>query len=127
MHHPDVITFIDSPPGTSCLVMETLAGADYCLLVSEPTLFGAHNLAMVHELVTLMKIPAGVILNKVQGGDDPSERYCLDHEIPVLGRIPFDRRLGLLNSEGRIAAQVDPAYRTLFSNLLTRLIEEASV
>lgn len=124
---PDVITFIDSPPGTSCLVMETLAGADYCLLVSEPTLFGAHNLAMVHELATLMKIPAGVILNKVQSGDDPSERYCLDHGIPVLGRIPFDRRLGLINSEGKIAAQVDPAYRTLFSNLLTRLIEEASL
>ena len=36
--------FIDCPPGSSCSVMESIKNADFCVLVSEPTIFGAHNL-----------------------------------------------------------------------------------
>lgn len=85
---PDVPVFIDCPPGTACIVMETVASADYCILVAEPTIFGSHNLKMVHELVTLMGKPVGVVLNKVQEGDDPSEEYCLQNDVKILGRSP---------------------------------------
>ncbi len=123
----DLPVFIDCPPGTSCLVMETIAGADYCLLVAEPTLFGAHNLAMVHELVNLMGKPSGVILNKCQEGDNPSEDYCRKHGLPVIGRIDFDPRLGLMNSSGEIAARLDKSYKTLFSGLLEIIGKEAGL
>lgn len=110
--------FIDGPPGTACIVMETIKGADFCLLVAEPTLFGAHNLQMVHELVALMGKPFGVVLNKCQAGDNPSEIYAEQHHIPILGRIPYDETLGLLNSNGQIVARVDDRYRQLFISLL---------
>ena len=41
---------IDCPPGSACIVMESIRDADYCILVAEPTLFGLHNLKMVYEL-----------------------------------------------------------------------------
>ena len=46
----DEITFIDCPPGSSCSVMESIKDADFCVLVTEPTIFGAHNMKMVAEL-----------------------------------------------------------------------------
>lgn len=125
--HSDLLTVIDCPPGTSCIVMDTVAGADYCVLVAEPTIFGAHNLAMVHELVTLMGKPFGVVLNKIQEGDNPSGQFCKDKEIPVLGRIPFDQKLGLLNSNGAIAVREDEAYRKIFSDLLAAIRKEAGL
>ncbi len=122
---PGRLTLIDCPPGTSCIVMDTVSGADYCVLVAEPTIFGAHNLAMVYELLTLMEKPLGVVLNKVQQGDNPSGQFCIEKGIPVLGSIPFDQKLGLINSKGEIIAQQDEHYRDLFSDLLARILEEA--
>ena len=40
----DKQTIIDCPPGSACVVMESIKDADYCVLVAEPTLFGVHNL-----------------------------------------------------------------------------------
>ena len=122
---PDLLTFIDCPPGTSCIVMETVAGADYCVLVAEPTIFGAHNLAMVYQLVNLMGKPLGVVLNKIQEGDNPSEAFCLEKGLPILGSIPFDQKLGLINSKGEIAVREDQGYRIWFEELLTVILEEA--
>ena len=117
--------FIDCPPGSACAVMESIKGADFCVLVAEPTVFGAHNLAMVYELVTLFRKPFGAVLNKCQAGETPSETFCLEHRIPILGRIPFDTGLGALNSEGNIAARENQRYRELFASLLERIGKEA--
>jgi MinD superfamily P-loop ATPase len=117
--------FIDCPPGSSCAVMESIRDADFCVLVAEPTVFGAHNLAMVHELVTLFKKPFGAVLNKCLAGDNPSEAFCMEHGVPILGRIPFDAELGALNSEGKIAARESKRFQMLFSSLLERIGKEA--
>lgn len=118
------LTFIDCPPGSACIVMESIKDADFCLLVAEPTTFGAHNLAMVHELTELMRKPYGVVLNKCLEGENPSETYCILHSIPILLRIPFDLELGRLNSNGHIVAREQEHYRTLFSQLLESVQKE---
>lgn len=120
--HP---VFIDCPPGSACAVMESIQNADFCVLVAEPTTFGAHNLAMVYDLVTLFHKPFGAILNKCQAGENPSEAFCLKHQIPILGCIPFDAELGGLNSEGKIAVRENQRYRELFGSLLERIRKEA--
>ncbi len=117
--------FIDCPPGSACAAMESIQDADFCILVAEPTLFGAHNLAMVHELVMLFEKPFGVVLNKCQEGDNPSEAFCLEHAIPILGRIPFDKDLAILNSEGRIAVRENEGFREVFTSLWERIEKEA--
>jgi len=117
--------FIDCPPGSACTVMESIQDADFCVLVAEPTVFGAHNLAMVYELVSLFHKPFGAVLNKCQAGENPSETFCREHRIPILGRIPFDSALGALNSEGKIAVRENQHYRKLFSSLLEQIGKEA--
>lgn len=118
--------FIDCPPGSSCIVMESIRFADYCILVAEPTLFGMHNLKMVHELVTLMGKPYSAVLNKCVGGDNPSEKFCIDNNISISGRISFDNELGTLNSNGMISVRVQSTYREMFESLLQEILKEAS-
>ena len=119
------MTFIDCPPGSACTVMDSIKDADYCILVAEPTLFGAHNLKMVWELVELFDKPYGVVLNKCQGGDNPSEAFCIEKGIDILGRIDYDKELGELNSNGEIVARVSEKYKAIFSTLLENVIKEA--
>ncbi|WP_088187001.1 ATP-binding protein [Desulfosporosinus sp. FKA] len=111
-------TVIDCPPGSACTVMESIKDADYCLLVAEPTLFGVHNLNMVHELVTLFGKPHGVVLNKCQEGDNPAEEFCLEKGINIIGKIPFENELGTLNAQGHIAVRKNETYREFFSSML---------
>ena len=117
--------FIDCPPGSSCAVMESKRDADYCVLVAEPTVFGAHNLAMVYELVELFGKPSGVVLNKCIEGENPSEMFCLENHVPILGKIPFDSELGTLNSEGKIAVRESERFRALFAPIQECIGKEA--
>lgn len=117
---------IDCPPGSACVVMESIIDADYCVLVAEPTIFGVHNLAMVHELVQIFNKPYGVVLNKCFEGENPAEIYCTEHQITVLGRIPFDQELGHLNSNSEIVSHVSDKYRTIFTGILNQTKEAIS-
>jgi MinD superfamily P-loop ATPase len=120
----DELTFIDCPPGSACVVMESIKDADYCVLVAEPTIFGVHNLEMVYELVRLFNKPYGVVLNKCMDGENPAETFCLDRNINVLGKIPFESELGTLNSNALISVRENKKYKDMFSNILQRVTKE---
>ena len=116
---------IDCPPGTACVVMESIKDADFCLLVAEPTVFGEHNLRMVHELVTLLQKPHAVLLNKcLPEGVNPSETFCRAHGVPLLGAIPFTQEVATLNADAHIAARETETYRTIFSGLLQTIRQQ---
>lgn len=112
------LSIIDCPPGSACIVMESIKDADFCVLVAEPTAFGAHNLEMVYELVSLFGKPFGVVLNKCLDGENPSEEFCKEKGIKILGKIPFEKELGELNSKAKIAARESEKYNKLFKNIL---------
>lgn len=118
------ITIIDSPPGSACIVMDSIKDVDYCVLVAEPTIFGVHNLNMVYELVTLFNKPFGVVLNKTLDGENPSKKFCIEKKINILEEIPFDNHLGTLNSNSIIVSREEEKYRNLFSNLLNNITKE---
>lgn len=120
----DHLTFIDCPPGSACSVMESIQDADYCILVAEPSLFGVHNLAMVYELIKLYQKPHGVVLNKCLEGDNPSEKFCIEKGIEILGKIPFDNALGTLNSNALISVRSSEKYRDMFTSLLKTVTKE---
>ncbi|MHC1734424.1 MAG: 4Fe-4S binding protein [Erysipelotrichaceae bacterium] len=114
---------IDCPPGSSCVVMESIKHADVCILVAEPTIFGAHNLAMVYELANVFAKPVYVVLNKTLPGDNPSKKFCIEHQIEIIGDIPFDEKLGTVNSNARIIVEEDASYREMFTTLYERILE----
>ena len=112
------LSIIDCPPGSACIVMESIKDADFCVLVAEPTEFGSHNLEMVYELVSLFGKPFGVVLNKCLDGENPSEEFCKEKGIKILGRVPFEKELGEINSNAKIAARESEKYNKLFKNIL---------
>lgn len=116
--------FIDCPPGSACIVMESIKDADYCLLVAEPTLFGVHNLNMVYELVKLFKKPFGVVLNKCFEEENPAEQFCFEKGLKIIGRIPFDQELGALNSKALISVREEEKYQDLFTAILQTVTSE---
>jgi len=118
------LTFIDCPPGSACVVMESIKDADYCILVAEPTTFGVHNLEMVYELVKIFNKQYGVVLNKCMDEDNPAEKFCLKNNIKILGKIPFESELGTLNSNAFIAVRENERYKNMFLNMLQDLIKE---
>ena len=121
------IIVIDCPPGSACIVMESIREADFCVLVAEPTLFGAHNLAMVYDLVKLFDKPFGVVLNKCLPGENPSEKFCSENKINILTEIPYDEKLGMLNSKGLVAVRESDQYRKLFQKLLENISKGAVI
>ncbi len=121
----DEMVVIDCPPGSACIVMESIKDADYCVLVAEPTLFGVHNLNMVYDLVQLFDKPFGVVLNKCLDGENPAEVFCVERDIDILWRIPFDHDLGLLTSNAKIAVHENEKYKEDFTELLRTVIEKA--
>lgn len=115
------LTVIDCPPGSACPVMESVADADYCLLVAEPTAFGIHNFKMVHELVMLLGEKCGVVINKQDEPYEPLERFCEENDLPVLARIPYDPKIAALSADGQILSEKDGAFRSVFQDLLERI------
>lgn len=116
--------FIDCPPGSACIVMESIKDADYCILVAEPTLFGVHNLNMVYELVKLFGKQFSVVLNKCLDGENPAEKFCIEKNIKIIGGIPFDTELGIINSNAEIAVRKNSKYEDIFSSLLETVVRE---
>lgn len=115
---PNEDIVIDCPPGSSCTVMESIKDLDYCVLVTEPTIFGIHNLEMVYRLVKLFKKPHGVIINKYIDNIELVEDFCKKNDISIIGKIPYEQEVASLNSKGNIVASKKENFKQLFLELL---------
>lgn len=115
------LTIIDGPPGSACSVMESVMDADYCVLVAEPTAFGFHNFQMVYELVTLLGRKCGVLINKEDTPYEPLERFCRERDLPLLGRIPYDSKIGAMAAKGELVCEKIPELQALFLDLLKQI------
>lgn len=92
------VVLIDGPPGIGCPVIASIAGADLAVIVTEPTLSGIHDLERVLGLADHFGLRKGVVINKHDLNPDMTagiEEYLGAHEIPLLGKIPFDRDVSL--------------------------------
>ena len=114
---PANIVIIDVPPGTSCPVVEAVEGSDFCLLVTEPTPFGLNDLLLAVEVVRKLSISCGVVVNRTGIGSEEVEQYCCQEGIPVLLRIPLDRNIAALYSEGTPLIKGIPRWREAFLRL----------
>jgi MinD superfamily P-loop ATPase len=117
---------LDAPPGTSCPVIAALRGADFVVLVTEPTPFGLYDLRLAVDLVRAIGIPFGVVINRVGIGDGRVHAFCKEENAPVLLEIPDDRRIAKAYSEGRLIVEALPEYRGLFESLLATTIHRTN-
>jgi len=102
---------IDAPPGTSCPVVESVKGSDFCILVTEPTPFGLNDLILAVEVLRKLKIPFGVVVNRADLGNNKTEEYCKQQNIPILMRIQFKKEIAMAYSKGEPIVKVFPEYK----------------
>jgi MinD superfamily P-loop ATPase len=114
---------LDSPPGNGCPVIETVSGCDFCLLVTEPTPFGLHDLKMAVKLTQVLSVPCGVVINRWGIGSAPVEEYCSKEAIPVLMKIPHDRKIAELCAQCIPFVEKMPLWKKEFQGLYTRIGE----
>jgi MinD superfamily P-loop ATPase len=124
---PDRINILDGGPGTGCAVMETVMDADYCVLVTEPTPFGLHDLRMALGMVRELGVPHGVVINKYIPGGGGLDAFCIENHIPVLMRIPYHRDYAVLYSRGLNLVEEHPEWLERFLHLFSAIETEPSI
>lgn len=121
---PCQAVIVDTSPGTSCPVVEAVRGADFLLLVTEPTPFGLHDLKLAVEVAGELNIPAGVVINRDEIGDAGVEEFCEAEGLPILLRIPFDRSLAAGIAQGKTLVEINPDSISLFQQLFIQITSE---
>ena len=105
---------VDAPPGVTCSAVETMRGADFVVLVTEPTPFGLHDLKLAVQTAVQLGLPCGVVVNRAGIGDSRVNDFCSAEAIPVLLEIPDNRSIAEACSQGEVfAASNDSFARTL--------------
>jgi MinD superfamily P-loop ATPase len=111
----------DGPPGIGCPVIASLSGADYAVLVTEPTLSGMADLERVAGVARHFGVPAGILVNRAdinRGLAARIEKYAAANEFTMLGRVECDAAF----SEAQRAGE---AVLSRAGGLLRRTLENA--
>ncbi len=111
------VVVIDAPPGTSCPMVEVVSGCDFCLLVTEPTPFGQHDLEAAVEVTRTLGIRTGVVVNRCDQGDDRVYQYCRQECLPIVAQFPFNHSLAQALSRGIPAWDALKGWRNAFTAL----------
>lgn len=83
---------VDGSPGVGCPVISSLSGANYVVLVTEPTQSGLHDLIRVYDLVNKFNIKAGCIINKYDLNSEITKEiktFLHEKNIDHLADIPY--------------------------------------
>lgn len=113
---------LDAPPGTSCPVVSTVKDADFCLLVTEPTPFGLHDLKIAVEVTRKLGRRFGVAINKAGLGDNRVKEWCEAENIPVMLEIPFSKEIAKGYAEGTPLSEINMDMKRIFSDLLRDIV-----
>jgi len=120
------VVIIDAPPGASCPVVEAVRGADYLLLVTEPTPFGLHDLRLAVAVAAELGIPTGVVINRDGIGDAAVDAFCAETGLPILLRVPFERAIAEGIAQGRTLVQIYPEYAPRFRSMHRQIVDDVT-
>jgi len=124
----------DGPPGIGCPVIASLKGADYAILVTEPTPSALSDLKRVVEVCRVFKVEAGVVLNRADVHEVSKKvvlSYLRENDLDLLVEIPYDPLLPEALAQGELAVTMFPetpssvAIKELSKIIDARLAEES--
>lgn len=102
------LLLIDGAPGIGCPVIASASGANLVILVTEPSLSGLHDLKRILGVVRHFGIPAYLVINKADINEKVSkkiEAFAAEEQLPLLGRIPYDRKVTEMMIVGKSAVE----------------------
>lgn len=122
----NTLFLFDSPPGTSCPMIEVSKNVDFVLLVTEPTPFGLHDMSLAVETLRKLNKPMGVVVNKSGSGrDELIDDYCQKEGLEILGKIPQSREIAEAYSRGELVynmtGEIADAWNSLADNFLSKI------
>lgn len=86
----------DGPPGIGCPLISSLTGADFALIVTEPTYSGMNDMQRVINVAQHFGIRVGIVLNKYDLNLKRAEEiqnFAEYNGFYFLGRIPFSKKV----------------------------------
>lgn len=112
---------LDCPPGTSCSMVAAIKQSDFCILVTEPTPFGQHDLELAMNITNLLNIPTGVVINKSDeaAGDKSIESLCASRKIPLLAKVPHSLSFAKQYASGKIPNEFQAIADTIWQQVKT--------
>jgi len=116
----------DSPPGTSCPVIEAVNEVDFVVLVGEPTPFGLHDLDLLIQVVRQLGKPFGVVINKALDEQDLITKYCQEKQIEILGKIPLQQEIARSYAQGQLVSKALPNMEELFRSILQKISQKVA-
>ena len=119
----DHVVIIDASPGTSCPVVETIKGSDFCLLVTEPTPFGLNDLILAVETVRELGIPAELFSTALMLEMARHRNIALKRIFLIMMTIPLDTKIASLYSRGVLLVEGMPEYKRDFIELYQKIKE----
>ena len=106
MIRPEATAICDLPPGNSGFVKMALRDSGAAAVVVKPNRGWRRNAEVVTEMLTEMRIPFGIIINKIKNEESfvlEVREYCLNRHVELLGTIPYDS----LIEQGKTSADAD--------------------
>ncbi|MFW6149300.1 MAG: P-loop NTPase [Atribacterota bacterium] len=119
------INILDSSPGTACPVVETIKDANLCVLVTDPTPFGIHDLKLAVAMARSLGKEPVIVVNRSSYDSYNLKAYCNDQQLEIVGEIPNDRKIAHFYSRGDLIIDEIPEYKVSFKKLAFRIIENA--
>jgi MinD superfamily P-loop ATPase len=114
------LIIIDGAPGIGCPVVSSLSGADYVILVTEPSASGLHDLMRLVEVLKKFRLKAGCIINKADLHPDKAieiEDFCKAYEIDILGKLPYDKAFTEAMIQGKTIIETNKSIRILLEEI----------
>lgn len=119
---------VDGSPGIGCPVISSLSGADFVLLVTEPTLSGISDLQRVWELTAQFGIPAGCIINKQDLNPQiasQTREFLAENGIPLIDGISYDEDFSRAITLGQSLVEYEPAkWKPRFASIWDKINKE---
>jgi len=117
------VNIMDSSPGTSCPVVETVKDVDLCVLVTDPTPFGINDLKLAVDMSREVGQEPVIIVNRAEYRNADLKEYLRSEQLEVMGEIPDDRKVAEIYSRGDIVVNKLPQYKELFENIVDKIME----
>lgn len=126
----DKLIIIDGSPGTGCPVIASISGADYALIVTEPTPSGLYDLKRVVKVAAHFGTPVGIIINKYDLNLNivqEIEQLAEQNNIDLIGNIPYSieftkaqmKQMTLVEySQGKLIKEIEKIWENVLSNLM---------
>lgn len=124
---------IDGSPGIGCPVIASITGVNFVLIVAEPSVSGISDMKRIIETAMFFGVDIAVCTNKADTNWERTteiERFCQEHALPFVGRIPYDSKVIEATNAGRSIDSTEgpasDAVREVFRKV-TDLLQKRSI